>query len=351
MSNPESGSPSIADMVDGMQRLLRTSARMYMCLTRATLDAFGRDGEMTVRRGLRAYGEWRGSEMRQAHHALGLDIDMKTLLDRWDNASTFIVKDDIDASGIHEPDDYQFDVTLCPAAQAWKEAGFDQWGHVYCDEFHQACASAYHPDGNVVIPINMMKGDDRCHFRWIMPGGVTVLDMGAPTAFNHRLAESYKADTDDEAARKALLRSNRLVGGRYVTAARAILADFGDDGLGVVREGMRAWGQLRGEILRREHEKRGHEINTVSLMRQRDFPCATVWDMAETEATPAPYAAQIRWTPQDEAWRDMDALDLGEHWYGAAMGAMVEAYLPGARIAWPRLQCRGDAVSEIEIAV
>jgi hypothetical protein len=338
--------PSIEDMVDGMQRLLRTSARMYMCLTRAT---YGRVGEMTVRRGLRAYGEWRGSEMRQAHHALGLDINMKTLIDRWDNASTYIIKDKIEASGSHAPDDNRFDVTFCPASLVWKEAGFDQWGHVYCDEFHQAAASSYHPDGNVVIPISMMKGDDRCHFRWVMPGGAQAPDKSEPTARGRRLAEDYKSDTDEEAARKSLTRSNRLVGGRYVTTARAILADFGDDGLGVVRDGMRAWGRMRGEFLRREHEKRGLEIGSVSLMHQHDFPCATVWDMEESEAPPERYAAQIRWTPQDEVWRDFDAVDLGEHWYGAAYDALVEAYLPGAHIAWPRLQCRGHAVSEIEI--
>ena len=294
-------------------------------------------------------------------------------------------------------------MTFCPASLVWKEAGFDQWGHVYCDEFHQAAASSYHPDGNVVIPINMMKGDDRCHFRWVMPGGAQAPDESEPTALGRRLAEDYKSDTDEEAARKSLTRSNRLVGGRYVTAARAILADFGDDGLGVVRDGMRAWGRdyksdtdeeaarksltrsnrlvggryvtaarailadfgddglgvvrdgmrawgrMRGEFLRREHEKRGLEIGPVSLMRQHDFPCATVWDVEESEATPERYAAQIRWTPQDEVWRDLDAVDLGEHWYGAAYGALVEAYLPGAHIAWPRLQCRGDAVSEIEI--
>ncbi len=349
MTDRETGGLSIEDMVDGMQRLLRTSARMYMCLTRATLDAFGQDGEMTVRRGLRAYGEWRGSEMRQAHHALGLDINMKTLIDRWDNASTYLVKDKIDASGTSEPDDNRFDVTFCPASQAWKEAGFHQWGHAYCDEFHQTCAEAYHPDGNVVIPINLMKGDDRCHFRWIMPGGAGALDQGEPTALGLRLAEDYEADTDEEAARKSLKRSNRLVGGRFVTTARAILDDFGDDGLGVVREGMRAWGRLRGEILRREHEKRGLGIDPVTLMRRHDFPCATVWDMEESEASTARYAATIRWTPQDEVWRDLDAVDLGEHWYGAAYGSLVEAYLPGAHIEWPRLQCRGDAVSEIEI--
>lgn len=80
-------------MVEDIQRLLKVGARMYMCMTRATLDRHGRDGEMPVRLGLRAYGQWRGTEMREAHHALGLDINMRNLILCWDSASVFIVKD------------------------------------------------------------------------------------------------------------------------------------------------------------------------------------------------------------------------------------------------------------------
>ena len=139
-------------MVADIQRLLKVGARMYMCMTRATLDRHGRDGEMPVRLGLRAYGHWRGTEMREAHHALGLDINMRNLIQCWDSASVFIVKDREDTAPDYKPFDTRFDVHLCPASMAWKEDDFHQWGHVYCDEFHQACASNYHPDGHVVIP-------------------------------------------------------------------------------------------------------------------------------------------------------------------------------------------------------
>ena len=147
-------------MVEDIQRLLKVGARMYMCMTRATLDRHGRDGEMPVRLGLRAYGHWRGTEMREAHHALGLDVNMRNLILCWDSASVFIVKDREDTAPDYKPYDTRFDVHLCPASTAWKEDDFHRWGHVYCDEFHQACASTYHPDGNVVIPENLMKGDD-----------------------------------------------------------------------------------------------------------------------------------------------------------------------------------------------
>ena len=200
---------------------------MYMHLTKVTIERFGRDGEMTIRYGLRAYGKWRGIEMREAHHAMGLEINMKNLIGCWDNASTYIIKDDMEQQGTYKPYDTRFDVHYCPAAEAWKDAEFHQWGHVYCDEFHQACASTYHPDGNVVIPRNLMKGDDHCHFQWIMPPNAEKLDLGEPSELGRKLARDYTASTDIEAAWLSLKRSNRLVGGRFYTHASVILERHG----------------------------------------------------------------------------------------------------------------------------
>jgi len=90
-------------MVEDIQRLLKVGARMYMCMTRATLEKHGREGEMPVRLGLRAYGLWRGREMREAHHALGLEINMASLIQCWDSASVFIVKDRKDTAPDSSP--------------------------------------------------------------------------------------------------------------------------------------------------------------------------------------------------------------------------------------------------------
>lgn len=342
---------TIPSLVDDMKRLLKTSARMYMSLARATLDQYGRAGELPVRYGLRAYGAWRGLEMREAHHAMGLDINMKNLILCWDNASTYIVKDAMDEGATYRPNDTRFDVHLCPAAQAWKEAEFHQWGHAYCDEFHQACASSYHPDGNVVIPINLMKGDDHCHFQWIMPPEAQKLDLGEPTELGRRLARDYEANSDIEAAWKSLKRSNRLVGGRYATAARVLVEQFGSDGEDTIRAAMRAWGALRGDILRREHLAKGLPVDLVSFLHHHDFPYPTVWEVHEHVATARKVVVEIGATPQDEVWQDLGAGALAAHWYRESYPAMAEAYLPGSRARWPRLACLGDSASELQIEV
>jgi L-2-amino-thiazoline-4-carboxylic acid hydrolase len=279
---------------------------------------------------------------------MGLPIDMRTLITCWDSASVFIVKDREDTKPDYKPYDTRFDVRLCPASEAWKEADFDRWGHVYCDEFHQACASSYHPDGHVVIPQNLMKGDDHCHFQWVMPPDARKLELGAPTELGRRLARDYQALSDVEGAWQALKRTNRLVGGRFVTAARVLEQAFGEDGRDTIARAMRMWGSMRGTLLRGEHEARGLARTPENFLRHHDLPFATVWDAEARDAGAGTLVAQVRETPHDEAWRDMQADDLGELWYGSYV-PMMAAYLPGAHLEWTRLKCRGDEVNELRI--
>jgi L-2-amino-thiazoline-4-carboxylic acid hydrolase len=336
------------EMIVAMKRLLKTSARMYMHLTKVTIERFGREGEMTIRYGLRSYGKWRGIEMREAHHAMGLEINMKNLIGCWDNASTYIIKDDMESEGTYKPYDTRFDVHYCPAAEAWKDAEFHQWGHVYCDEFHQACASTYHPDGNVVIPRNLMKGDDHCHFQWIMPPNAEQLELGEPSELGRTLARDYQASTDLEAAWLSLKRSNRLVGGRFYTHASVILDRHGEDGREAIIRALRLWGAERGRFLRQEHEAAGMEASLENFIRHHDMPARFVW-RHHVELRPGGAVVEIEETPHEQAWEDVSAMQLGELWYEGSYPAMAEAYLPGAKAVWTQLRSRGDAANRLEL--
>ncbi|MGW9333324.1 L-2-amino-thiazoline-4-carboxylic acid hydrolase [Bosea sp. NPDC055594] len=336
------------DLVAAMKRLLKVSARMYMHLAKATITRFGREGEMTIRLGLRAYGLWRGTEMRQAHQAMGLEINMKNLIGCWDNASTYIVKDAMEEGGTYLPYDTRFDVHYCPAAEAWQDAEFFQWGHMYCDEFHQACAAAYHPDGNVVIPQNLMKGDDHCHFQWIMPPNAAALPETDPTELGRRLARDYEAYSPVEAAWLSLKRSNRLVGGRFYVHARAIIERHGEAGREVIIEALRAWGSERGRLLAKEHAENGIAPSIESFIREHDLPARFVWNH-KASSSPDSAVIEIIDTPQDQAWADLDALDLGQLWYSAAYPAMAEAYLEGLSANWVPPRPTEGAAGRIEL--
>jgi hypothetical protein len=334
------------DLIEAMDRQIRLCARLYLHLTKATIGRFGDEGEKTVRQGLRELGVWRAREMQAAHHALGKPIDMQSLTQYWDNASTFLVKDDMEAEGHFTPYDVRFDVAYCPAAEAWKEDDFRRWGHVYCDEFHQACASSYHPDGNVVIPLNLMKGDEHCQFRWIMPPDASVLDTGEPTAFGKRLARDYAPASELEGAWMTLRRSNRLFGGWYIALAGVVMERHGHE---PIVEALRNWGADRGRRLRALHSEKGIPHDAKNFTRHHDLPVAQVWSVRTPDRPNNPFTAIIENSPQDDAFSDYHLEELGVLFYEESYPTMLESYLPHATLRWTALKCRGDSVNQFEI--
>ncbi len=338
------------EVMPGVKTLLQASARLYMHFARETLAAFGREAEMTVRYHLREYGKWRGAEMREAHNALGEPINMGTLNRLWDSASTFIIKDDLDAHGKYAPCDVSFDVFVCPASEAWKAEDFHRWGHVYCDEFHESAASSYHPDGNVVIPLNLMKGDDHCHFRWLMPPNARELVPWPPTELGKKLAQYYKSDSPERAAYNALVRTSRLLGGRFWTAARATLDRHPKaEAVACLKRWLRSWATQRGQMLAAAHKAKGLERSAVNLVRQMDLGCQYVWEMAEGTATPALYEAVVQWTPMDDAWVDLRAAEQADLFWEETFPAMARGYKPSLEVELPALQWRGDSETRLRV--
>ena len=342
---------TMESVLDAMDTLLKSQGRIYMHLAKTAVDRFGLDGERSVRLGLRAYGHWRGGEMREAHHALGRPINMKTLMTCWDNASTYIDKDSIDNEGRFEDFDTEFNVRRCPASEAWKAGEFHQMGHWYCDEFHQAAARTYHPDGNVTIHENLMKGDDHCHFRWLMPPNSQEVHLGLPTKLGERLADDYRNGSELEAAWKALKRANRLLGGHFFTCAQPIIERHGELGQQAVRDALASWGGERGELLAEQHQSRGMELSLENFIRHHDLPVRLIWPLREIEMTSARVVVEIDETPQDEAFDDTGLTELGQLWYEAAYPAMVSAYLPAADAVWTRLLSRGDRTNRLELSL
>ncbi|MBT6204100.1 MAG: hypothetical protein HOI34_10415 [Rhodospirillaceae bacterium] len=337
----------LEQIVESMDHVLKAQARIYMHLAREAAERFGRDGERSIRLGLRAYGHWRGKEMQEAHHAAGHPVNMETLLRCWDNASTYVAKDTIEGEGRYTPNDVEFDVFHCPASEAWKDSDFHQMGHWYCDEFHQAAARTYHPDGNVTIHENLMKGDDRCHFRWLMPPDAPKLDPGEPTEMATRLGDDYVASSEIDGAWKALKRSNRLLGGHYFTCTVPIIERHGEEGRAAVVAALKSWGAERGRLLRQRHEGRGVTVSLEAFWSDHDLPARIIWPVREIEVSDGRVVVEIDDTPQDRAFADHDHAELGALWYEASYPAMAEAYWPGTLAHWELLRSRGDETNRL----
>lgn len=342
----------LSEMIAAMTRMLKTGARMYQHLAQVTINRFGREGEMTVRYGLRAYGQWRGEEMRQAHHALGLETNMLTLTKCWDNASAYIIKDTSHAEGFFSPSDVKVDVHVCPLAEVWKEAGFFHFGHVYCDEIHHAATSTYHPDGNVVIPQNMMKGDDHCHFQFVMPATAQPQNLGEPTELGMKLANYYRSASELEDAWHVLIRSDRLFGLFFYSLASAILTRHGNDvGQDIINEAMRSFGEERGSILRREHLENGIEISVDNFIDNHDLPTKFAWEYNKSfSSTSADLAIDILYTPHDDAWSDYGSSNFSDLFYETSYPAMANGYDPRINATCQSVEIDGRKMMRLSLS-
>lgn len=315
---------------------LQASARLYMFFARETLAQAGEAGEPAVRESVRRYGQWRGTEMRQAHTALGMPINVETLIRHWDSASTYVAKDEVADQGSYGPHDVSFDVTYCPAALAWKEDEFHRWGHVYCDEFHQSAATAYHPDAMVTIPINMMKGDHRCAFRWVMANladeDLEPRPEQEQTELGRELAPLY-AQTGDEAdaMRLALTRTNRLLGGRYLTFVQALVEHLGEDAASrIVSEALTKWGADRGSRLQRRLERTGAEMTATTVWDELDLAPAFTWQVElDGSDEGAILTAAVVATPLDEVWVHYAGARWAELFWRRTMPALFGQLFPG----------------------
>jgi len=337
----------LPELVDAMRRQTQLAGKLYMHLTNPVIDRFGPEGERTIRQGLRQLGAWRAQEMRAMHHAMGKPINMQTLTQCWDSVGNYLAKDEMEAEGRFRPNDARYTVSCCPISEVWKEAGFHQWGHVYCDEFHQACASGYHPDGNVVVPINMMKGDARCEFQWIMPPDSEELDLGEPTELGYRLARDYQPSSELEAAWMTLRRSNRLFGGWIISLAGAVLENHGE---APVIKAFQNWGSQRGHELCEHHKSNAIPVNAQNFMRHHDYPATQIWAVTSTKRGDGSYDFTIMNAPQDDALVDYETSRLGEIMYHECYPAMLANYLPGARMHWHELRCTGGAANQFTIS-
>jgi len=74
-----------------------------------------------------------------------------------------------------------------------------------------------------------------------------------------------------------------------------------------------------------------------------------IWPVREIEISPERVVVEIDETPQDEAFADSDATELGMLWYQASYPAMARAYMPGASARWSALVSRGDATNRLEL--
>ncbi len=139
---------------------------LYFFIARALIAAFDASGEACVRRGVRAIGRERGLALRERHLALGLPLNMQTLMTDWDGplVSVWQWRDE----GSLNPLSWAQDCVWCPYAAAWSQFGNEgqRLGYLYDLELHTTMYNAYLPGVSVRWEKLKTRGDAVCGFRF-----------------------------------------------------------------------------------------------------------------------------------------------------------------------------------------
>jgi hypothetical protein len=340
------GSLSERQLVEKMPPLLQNQAIIHMVMTELAVKEFGRRGEEAARSWCRKFGHWRGKEMRKGHQAMGLPISVESLLKYLDNASTYIVRDEWKKTAKFAQADSQVDVKLCPHSEIWIENDFWAYGHLYCDEMHQAMATGYHPDVLVVIPINIMKGDGVCKFRWMMSPNAGDAQQLVAKGDPEYLA-IWESEDPAEGARKALLRSLRIFAGQYHMISTELIGRFGSIGERVLRRGVRKTSWLRAEKMRERHQQAGYRISVPTLFDHFDQCFKELWK-AQIQGKDDSFTIEVEECPLQRVWAN---LGTGYHeiYCEETYRALLNEYLPRSEVSVESNLLRATGKCQIEI--
>ncbi|MBA3331058.1 MAG: hypothetical protein H0T39_09335 [Actinobacteria bacterium] len=147
-----------------------------------------------------------------------------------------------------------------------------------------------------------------------------------------------------------LLRTSRLLGGRYVTMLRASLERHPTaEAKAHVRRWLRSWATQRGALLEEAQTARGLACDASSLIREMDLACKYVWEIGEVTATPSLYDATIDWTPMDDAWADLDAAAEARIFWEETLPALARAYNSDLTLELAAPRWRGDPRTQLRV--
>jgi len=338
----------IGNELDEMEGFMMTRVfgHIYLYLTRPVLERFGMEGEKAIRRGLRAFGKFRGGRIRKWHQAEGLPINVESLMKFWDILS-------VRGCGAENPDFtpyfVEFETTHCPLHDVCKEADFEHYGYLYCDEIHQEVTMAYHPKANVEIHEGLMKGDPGCHFKFLMPVETPEeqIDKSGLRSLEKRVQENPTAFM-----RLMLRREAHVVGMLYYFLARAILDRFSLEGRSMVESSLREMGKRRGREIGERIERAGAELTWKTIFDHFDLGYTFAWEMKpEKTSHDRLFAAEVEDCPLAEIWKEIGDRELGPLYCDTMYTAMFKELSQEAKVTIPRCMSKGASACRFDFMI
>jgi hypothetical protein len=157
----------MTDPATAYRMMARLFCLFYHSLVNELLRALGQDQtEDIVRRAMRKWGAWRGSDMAQDHEARGWPLNVENFVRYYDDLSA---GDAWLAENVTlTPKAHSKDIIKSACADFFDRLGTGRFAAMLWEEALPAQASAYNPKISVSIPSLLERGDDVTTIRYSM---------------------------------------------------------------------------------------------------------------------------------------------------------------------------------------
>jgi hypothetical protein len=333
--------------------MIKTAGWLYMAGASTLVEQYGADGQKSVREWLRNWGDWRGKELRKAHMALGLPINMESLCKYWDSAAaTGHLMEEWLNEGSWEPYNVRVPVKdrkgACPISEPWRENNFWELGHVLCDEFHIHFVRGYHPDAVVVIPKCIMKRDALCDFNFVMPPNSREPEAVAPYP-GQNVLQDWKTESDEEGVLSGLKRKTRITAGRIFFLWEAIIKRFPESAGSIFKTIMEKWADSRSWALRQEQEMEIGPESLKDFFYHLDHPYSIVWETS-IKASENCLEIEVSYCPFAETWQWLGELKAMRMFCESCYSRIGKHCQPPLEGDLGKCMCKGDDICEIRIS-
>ncbi|MFB7455940.1 L-2-amino-thiazoline-4-carboxylic acid hydrolase [Streptomyces sp. NPDC056188] len=157
---------------DGSRLLLHTAqgrGALMALVGQSLLTGFGATGEFCLRTAMSRFGAERGELLRAGVTAKGLETNIMNMIENYDSGGHTSVWRWAEGGELSPSRQFQ-DCTFCPFIPVWRELDAMEIGGIYDYEFHVAQFRAFNPAIRLRWETLQTRGDDRCGFRFTLPG-------------------------------------------------------------------------------------------------------------------------------------------------------------------------------------
>jgi len=333
-----------------MDEAMRLVAYCYMYVAKPALERFRKEGEIAIRKGLRAYGNIRGKLMRKWHNEMGLPINMESANRYWYGSSLLLAGKPgtvFEESAVFKPYFVYYKFAPCAFHDAWREGGFEREGYIYCDEIHQEAIMAYHPNAIVEIHENLNKGDPYCLFKWMMPPEIPEDKLGR-SAYE-KMEKRMRENPEQELL--ACLKRQTVCGAlMHSCLSDSLIKQFGKRGEELVRKALRDLGLKEAERIKAKLKDAGKELTVENALYEFDLPYGLLWKM-DVNTSDGVFKADVEYCPLGELWSEIGHKKLGliycQEIYTSVFGGLYEK----ADVRVPKCMMKKDSKCRFEFKI